>query len=584
MAEDMCWAGVSLIPKGEGGKPLDMRPITVTSIIYRLWAGIRVRQSAAWQAQWLHKGQHGGRPGHSTSEALVGVTLAFEKAILNGEPLTGIAIDLAKAFDNVPQEIMFEVLRAFGADSGLLQGMRAMYEQINRRFKIGRYVGAEFRATNGILQGCPLSVMMLNALMAVLHLALDEVGVYGESYVDDLTILDGATERLQAAIDEMAAFMDLTDQRVNEAKTKAFGTDGDPGLVYKGVPLKFTEEVKLLGVRLRFAEGAAHFKYTDDVVERLIDLMSRIRHAGFPFHQRGMLVAGLVGSRLAYGSEVLDLTAAQEKRLRVAAGRAVWQKRSTQRAPGLLLTLFVKGHVTDPAQILHVRRMGSLQRLVRMRPELRQDLLAVWGAKRQRVRLRGAGPVANLVHSTRRLGLHRGGDDLTFQTCEGDVDMEAVPPLKWHHIAREHARRMVWLQVEKDRARSGNASGMASGIDRTKTLCHYARAPASTQGILRKILLGAVWTQTLRAKMPGIHESTVCQKCSKGCAEDLRHLWWDCPAWDHLRLTRLQGVTEGRSRCFERYGIATVEEDADIKTVVAMHKQLVRIFIARFRQ
>ena len=43
----------------------------------------------------------------------------------------------------------------------------AMYAHLRRRFKLAGGVGEEFVATNGILQGCPVSVVMLNALVAV---------------------------------------------------------------------------------------------------------------------------------------------------------------------------------------------------------------------------------------------------------------------------------------------------------------------------------------------------------------------------------------------------------------------------------
>ena len=63
-----------------------------------------------------------------------------------------------------------------------------MYSGIQRRFKIDGYVGEASKETNGILQGCPLSVMLLNVLMAALTAALKEK-VRNESYVDDLTLL-----------------------------------------------------------------------------------------------------------------------------------------------------------------------------------------------------------------------------------------------------------------------------------------------------------------------------------------------------------------------------------------------------------
>ena len=42
-----------------------------------------------------------------------------------------------------------------------------MYSQLVRRWKLGPFAGEGFKATNGILQGCPLSVTLLNMFMHV---------------------------------------------------------------------------------------------------------------------------------------------------------------------------------------------------------------------------------------------------------------------------------------------------------------------------------------------------------------------------------------------------------------------------------
>ncbi|KAJ9456896.1 hypothetical protein DIPPA_17317 [Diplonema papillatum] len=48
--ESLMRALVSLIPKGEGGfGPMDLRPISVTSAVYRLWAATRLRMLMEWK-------------------------------------------------------------------------------------------------------------------------------------------------------------------------------------------------------------------------------------------------------------------------------------------------------------------------------------------------------------------------------------------------------------------------------------------------------------------------------------------------------------------------------------------------------
>ena len=238
---ELCWAGISLIPKGEGGNPLDLRPITVTSCIYRVWAAARMAQCHLWQDKWIQPGQHGSRKQHSTSDALAKMTIAMETAMAEGKGISGVAVDLSKAFDNVPIEIVFRVVEELGIDTRLLRALRGMYASIQRRFKINGCVGEAFRSTNGILQGCPLSVMLLNALMAILHKVLTPV-VDGESYVDDLTIFKHERGKLQQGLNLIARFMNDTGQAVNAKKTKAFGYGADPRLRYNGKELEYENQ------------------------------------------------------------------------------------------------------------------------------------------------------------------------------------------------------------------------------------------------------------------------------------------------------------------------------------------------------
>ena len=68
-----CWEYLPSSERGKGGEdPLGLRPITVTPVVYRVWAALRTRQCMAWQEEWIHKGQHGARAKHSTTDALFG--------------------------------------------------------------------------------------------------------------------------------------------------------------------------------------------------------------------------------------------------------------------------------------------------------------------------------------------------------------------------------------------------------------------------------------------------------------------------------------------------------------------------------
>ena len=54
-----------------------------------------------------------------------------------------------------------------GLPERLTKPITDMYSKLLRRFKFAGGVGNVFLATNGILQGCPISVILLNALVSV---------------------------------------------------------------------------------------------------------------------------------------------------------------------------------------------------------------------------------------------------------------------------------------------------------------------------------------------------------------------------------------------------------------------------------
>ena len=107
--------------------------------------------------------------------------------MLSGTHLGALSYDAEKAFDRLPQGILLKLMEKLGLDARITGPLRAMHEGLQRRFRVtGSAVGKPFEATNGILQGCPVSVICLNALLAVWARAVeDKAGVQVSAYADD---------------------------------------------------------------------------------------------------------------------------------------------------------------------------------------------------------------------------------------------------------------------------------------------------------------------------------------------------------------------------------------------------------------
>ena len=117
--------------------------------------------------------------------------MSGSRAALPFIELYGFSLDYAKCFDRLPQEILLTLAEEMGMDLCILRPLRRMYKNLRRRFRCANGLGKEFAATNGILQGCPLSIIMLNALVSVWARAVraEVPGCEPQAYVDDTAAL-----------------------------------------------------------------------------------------------------------------------------------------------------------------------------------------------------------------------------------------------------------------------------------------------------------------------------------------------------------------------------------------------------------
>ena len=78
-----------------------------------------------------------------------------------------MSIDYVKCFHLIPQAVVLALALELGMDPGTCRALGAMYKQLRRAFKIAGALGLWWQATNGILQGCPLSVIPVNVLTTI---------------------------------------------------------------------------------------------------------------------------------------------------------------------------------------------------------------------------------------------------------------------------------------------------------------------------------------------------------------------------------------------------------------------------------
>ena len=94
--------------------------------------------------------------GHGTTDAIFIVHQLQEKHLAANKPLYMAFVDLEKAFDRVPRDVIWWAMRKLGIDEWLVRVVQSMYKDVRSRVRVGDGYSEEFGVGSGCSSGlCP---------------------------------------------------------------------------------------------------------------------------------------------------------------------------------------------------------------------------------------------------------------------------------------------------------------------------------------------------------------------------------------------------------------------------------------------
>ena len=140
--------------------------------------------------------QFGFMPGKGTSDAIFILRQMQEKYLAKNKQLFFGFVDLEKAFDRVPREVIWWSMRKLGIEEWLIKLVQSMYCNARSRVRVGGAFSDEFNVTVGVHQGSVLSPLLFIIVLEALSCSF-RVGCPLELlYADDLAILAISKEEL----------------------------------------------------------------------------------------------------------------------------------------------------------------------------------------------------------------------------------------------------------------------------------------------------------------------------------------------------------------------------------------------------
>ena len=133
----------------------------------------RVVEGLIRQRVEIDEMQCGFMCGRGTTDAIFIVRQLQEKHMAANKPLYMAFVDLEKAFDRVPRDVIWWAMHKLGIDEWLVHLVQSMYKDVRSRVRVGDGYSEEFGVEVGVHQGSVLSpllfIIVLEALQGVPH-------------------------------------------------------------------------------------------------------------------------------------------------------------------------------------------------------------------------------------------------------------------------------------------------------------------------------------------------------------------------------------------------------------------------------
>ena len=157
-----------LFKKGDRAAPGNYRGIMLLEVAYKIVGNLLLERLKPVKESLPHEAQCGFRGGRSTMDATWTIKMLVKKRREHGLPTWLLFIDLVKAFDRVPRELLWEVMLLYGVPPLLVALVVALHERVIVSFDVEgvkREMPSIIGVKQGDLLGPDLFIFLICAIM-----------------------------------------------------------------------------------------------------------------------------------------------------------------------------------------------------------------------------------------------------------------------------------------------------------------------------------------------------------------------------------------------------------------------------------
>ena len=313
--------------------------------------------------------QFGFRKGRSTTEPIFTLRILQEKYREKGKYLHMVFVDLEKAFDRVPRDLIWWSMRKKGIPEQYVAIIQDMYKDTQTRVKTRSDTTEYFDIEVGLHQGSALSPLLFIIVMDVLASEVGTRPPWGLLFADDLALCAESSTEVEDELEKWRRVLEENGLKINRKKTEYLRPRNCQDEIFLlGERLPVVDSFKYLGSTLQ-AEGGCE----KDVTSRIQSGWNRWREMSGVICDKKVLEAlknkiykTAIRPAMTYGGECWPIRKSDQRRINTTEMKMLrWMQGKTRKDHIRNTTIRENAHVQPINTFLTKKRLswfGHVQR------------------------------------------------------------------------------------------------------------------------------------------------------------------------------------------------------------------------------